>query len=228
MALNILITGSNRGRLCQGEYGVQSLQLTSSMIIGIGKALLANYLQRPDHIIIAGLRDLSPKSCDDLRTLPCGRGSKLILLKVDSGSETDAVTAIQHLKDSYGITRLDVVIANAGISNYFGKAVVTPAAQMIEHFKINCVGPLLLFQATAALLAEAANPKFVIMSSGAASIGNMGDLKIDNTAYGASKAAANFIARKVHFENPEITAFPINPGWLQTEVRDKLLSGTPT
>ena len=43
-------------------------------------------------------------------------------------------------------------------------------------------------------------------------------LKVENTAYGASKAALNFITRRIHAENPGLIAFVINPGWLQTDV----------
>jgi norsolorinic acid ketoreductase len=152
-----------------------------------------------------------------LHDLPHGKDSKVILVKIDSVSETDALAAVNILTSEHEITKLDVVIANAGISNYFGKATITPVEQMLEHFKINSVAPLLLFQATAPLINAATNAKFVTISSGAGSIGGMEKLRIENTAYGTSKAALNFVTRKIHFENPNLIAFPINPGWLQTE-----------
>jgi NAD(P)-dependent dehydrogenase (short-subunit alcohol dehydrogenase family) len=34
------------------------------------------------------------------------------------------------------------------------------------------------------------------------------------TAYGSSKAAVNYIVRKIHFENPDLIAFPIHPGYV--------------
>ena len=153
-----------------------------------------------------------------MNDLPHGKDSKVIIVKTDSASETDALTAVNALKSDYKITKLDVVIANAGISSYFGKAAVTPAEEMLLHFKINTVAPLLLFQATLPLLNNASTPKFITITSGAGSISNMGNLPVENTAYGASKAAANFVTRKIHFENPNIIAFPVQPGWLQTDV----------
>ena len=137
-----------------------------------------------------------------MQELPHGNGSKIILGKIDSSSTTHALSAVDILKSEYGITKLDVVIANAGISNYYGKAVVTPADQMFEHFKINSVSPLLLFQACAPFLDAIVNAKFVVISLGAASLSNMGNLPVKNTTYSKSKAAANFITRKIHFENP--------------------------
>jgi norsolorinic acid ketoreductase len=38
------------------------------------------------------------------------------------------------------------------------------------------------------------------------------------TAYGASKATLNYIVRKIHFENEHLIAFPISPGWVQTDM----------
>lgn len=124
---------------------------------------------------------------------------------------------MEALKSQHGIEKLDLVNANAGISKYFGKASVTPVQQMLDHFTINAVGPLLLFQATSCLLSASPTPKFVAISSGAGSIGGMDKLMVENTAYGSSKTALNFITRKIHFENSHLIAFSINPGWLQTD-----------
>jgi norsolorinic acid ketoreductase len=126
--------------------------------------------------------------------------------------------AVETLSSQHGVSHLDIVIANAGISNYFGSALVTPPHEVIDHYRINVLGPLLLFQATAPLLLNAKRPTFVAMSSGAGSIDGIERLKIENTAYGASKAALNFVTRRIHAENEKIIAFPLNPGWLQTDV----------
>lgn len=99
-----------------------------------------------------------------------------------------------------------------------------PAKEMFEHFAINTVGPLLLFQACSPLLNASPNAKFVVMSSGAGSLSEMENVKVENTAYGSSKAAVNFVTRKIHFENPNLIAFPINPGWLQTDVGYPIVS----
>jgi norsolorinic acid ketoreductase len=112
------------------------------------------------------------------------------------------------------------VIANAGISSYFGPALTTPPSAMTEHFNINVVAPLLLFQATQPLLLNSINgpPKFVTISSGAGSISGIETLKVENTAYGSSKAALNFVTRRIHAENEGLVVFPLNPGWLRTDV----------
>jgi norsolorinic acid ketoreductase len=89
---------------------------------------------------------------------------------------------------------------------------------MLEHYKINTIGPLLLFQATLPLLNAATKPKFVIMSSGAASIPIMDQLPFDTTPYCCSKVAANDLAKKIQCEHPNLIAFPLNSGWLETDM----------
>lgn len=56
------------------------------------------------------------------------------------------------------------------------------------------------------------------MSSEVASIGGMGDVPIEAVGYGMSKAALNYLIRKIHFENEELVAFVINPGWVRTDM----------
>ena len=130
--------------------------------------------------------------------------------QIDSTSEIDALDPIKVLKSEHTIAKLDVVIANAGISNYFGKATVTPAEEILSHFKINTVAPLLLFLATIPLLSNVPNPKLITITSGAGSISNMENLPVKNTAYGSLKAAANFVIRKIHLES-EFNCFSCLP-----------------
>ena len=171
------------------------------------------------------MRDVHSSSSSALNALAKGRNSRLILLKLDSASITDASALIETIKSDFHIDHLDIVIANAGISNYFGKARITPAEEMLSHYTVNTMGPLLLFQATAPLLDHGLNPKFVAISSGAGSISGMDKLKVENTAYGASKCALNFVIRKIHMENEGIIAFPINPGWLRTDLGNHAATG---
>ncbi|KAH7110999.1 hypothetical protein B0J13DRAFT_591087 [Dactylonectria estremocensis] len=170
--MDVLITGANRG---------------------IGKALFKAFASKPNHTVIAGVRDLDTP-------------------------QADFAAAMETLKSQHGIEKLDLVIANAGISKYFGKASITPVQQMLDHFTANAVGPLLLFPTTSSLLSTSIAPKFVTISSSAGSIGGMDKLPVENTAYGSSKIALNFIARRIYFENLHLIAFSINPGWLQTDV----------
>jgi norsolorinic acid ketoreductase len=50
------------------------------------------------------------------------------------------------------------------------------------------------------------------VSSVLGSIGALGGEAGPTLAYGASKAAANFFVRKVHFEHGDVVALAIHPG----------------
>lgn len=162
--------------------------------------------------MIAAVRDVASSTSKSLASLPVGKGSKLITVKIDSVSETDARAAVDVLKSQHGITRLDTVIANAGIANYFGPALTTPVKEMHDHFVINTLAPLVLFQAVWPLLEQSKSPKFFVVSSTVGSIAGMESMPMPATAYGSSKAAVNYVVRKIHFEHPKLTAVALQPG----------------
>lgn len=185
---------------------------------GLGLALVQNYALQPDTVVVAATRDPKHASAVALTKLPTAKSSSVIVVKIESDSPTDAQAAVADLA-SQGITSLDVVIANAGIANTFPLVHEAEPKDMLEHYSVNVVGPVLLFKAVRSLLLEAAKtrePKFIAISSLVGTIAGMEMMPIPNAAYGTSKAALNFITRKMHFENPSITVVSLHPGWVQT------------
>ena len=136
------------------------------------------------------------------------------MVKIDSKSEADAKTAVRDLISTHNISAVDVVIANAGIAKVLPTVAQAQVSDMLEHFMVNAVAPALLFQACLPLLRKSQkDAKFVTMSTTAASIGDMEQVPIPNAAYGPSKAALNYLTKKIYIENPDIIAFPISPGY---------------
>ncbi|KAF4928005.1 Norsolorinic acid ketoreductase nor1 [Colletotrichum viniferum] len=43
-------------------------------------------------------------------------------------------------------------------------------------------------------------------------------LDMPNAAYGTSKVVAHWLTKAIHREEPELVAFPIDPGWVQTDL----------
>ncbi|KAJ9609819.1 hypothetical protein H2200_006148 [Cladophialophora chaetospira] len=191
---------------------------------GLGLALVEVYLARPHTTVIAAVRDPSSANNKALHDLPKSSSSRLILVKIESSSPTDADEAVKTLQREHGITSLDVVIANAGISNNFPPVHEAQAKNMLEHYTVNVIGVVYLFRAVRPLLLEAVSkgkePKFVTMSSSAGSIGAQERAPIPNSAYGPSKAGLNWITMKIHLENKDLglCAFAMHPGWVQTEM----------
>lgn len=107
---------------------------------------------------------------------------------------------------------IDIVIANAGICNHWGLVSEIEDADMTSHLEVNTLGPLRLFRATASLLKASKQPKFVYLSSELASIAGLEQSLSLTTAYGVSKAASNYMVKKIHEENEGLIAFSIDPG----------------
>lgn len=181
--------------------------------IGIGKGLLASYLSRPKTTVIATVRDPESDGSKSLSDLPKGKDSQLIIVTIDSASETDAATAVKELKSTHNIQKLDVVIANAGHGTAYDQATNLRIADLQGVLVVNTIGPILLFQAVLPLLKQSSKPIFIVISSNAGSIGGMQDIPgLDVVTYGSSKAMINFVVRKIHFEHKDIISFPLHPG----------------
>jgi norsolorinic acid ketoreductase len=185
---------------------------------GIGKQTLTLLLSRPNSTVIAALRSSNPAITDSLFSLPKATGTNLITVKIDASVPSDPDTAAKELKTVHGITKIDVIIANAGMVTHFGPAVSTPLDEIRNHFEINTLAPLNLLQTFYPFLQASSNPKFIVISTSIASLGIMEKVPFPALAYGISKVAANYVIRKLHFENPGLTTLAVHPGWVKTEM----------
>ena len=189
---------------------------------GIGHGLTAALLQRPDTTVIAGVRDPAT-SATILNSLATAAGSRIIVVKIDSRSETDAKEAVSSLSTQHGITSLDVVIANAGIAHSGTTVAQTSSENLRDHLNTNTIGPILLFQALKPLLqaSKRGNPIFLATSTVVGSIGGqdaLAGLPPVLSPYGASKAALNWLVRRLHYEEPWLTAYVTHPGLVLTDM----------
>ncbi|KAI0106223.1 NAD(P)-binding protein [Nemania sp. FL0031] len=200
--------------------GVNKERIFIQWLLGIGKGFAQAYLSRPNHLVIGSIRDTATASsqAEELQSFPAAEGSKLLLVNIESTSPTDAVSAIQTVKDA-GVDHLDLVIANAGGSPLPTTPIESVDAQeMTTVYQVNAVGPLMLFQACRPLLQKAQSPKWISISTGGASITLMGTIRSwDGSSYAAAKAALNWITRAIHFSQEWIIAAALNPGLVQTE-----------
>ncbi|OJD37748.1 toxin biosynthesis ketoreductase [Diplodia corticola] len=182
---------------------------------GIGFGLVESLVQRPGVTVVAAIRDISKKEGVERLNAKAAKGSKVVAVQIRAGN-TDDAQALPAALSAHGIDHLDVVIANAGISNYYGPAATTTLEAFRDHFEVNTIGFVTLFQSVLPLLEKSQKPILVYVSSAVASIGR--PIPLQCTAYGASKAAGNFIVSKIVEENPKLIAFAISPGWVQTDM----------
>lgn len=180
---------------------------------GLGKGFVATLLQRPNTVVIAAMRTPSPANVESLSNLPKAVDSRLIVVKIDSESDTDPFDAVEKLQKEHGINKIDVVIANAAIGAAPAPVSVAPIKDFRRDFQVNAMAPLLLFQATWPLFQKSKNPKFIGISTCLATIGDMETYPWPTVSYGATKATMNYIVKKMHFENEQLVAFVVHPGW---------------
>ena len=189
---------------------------------GVGRGLVEHYVQRPDTIVIAGVRTPRSEQADALVRLPAGKGSKLILAKIEATSDNDVLQAMSELDQRHHIQHLDIVIANAGI--------FTPTAHQKvgnmnlsdpqSHIDVNAYSVVRLFQGVWPFLSKSLNPIFLLNSAGAGTLGGMKSFAhFPLNSYAASKVLANFVVLRLHFEYPDLIAFAVHPGSVVTENR---------
>lgn len=190
---------------------VSKLRTDTEISKGLGLGFVSTYASRSNHIIIAAVRDPFSASSKALSTLPTGSGSKVLMVKIDSKSETDAADAAAVLK-SAGISHVDVMIANAGICTDYSRVDQVPLSVLREHVDVNVYGSLTLYKSFYSMLVKSQSPKFVAIGSPLGSLTAMDQRPYPSAAYGPSKAMLHWFVRKISFENPEITSLIVDPG----------------
>ncbi|TDK19542.1 SDR family oxidoreductase [Luteimonas aestuarii] len=193
-----LVTGANRGI---GLALVQQLLASGHRVVATcrqpGRATMLNPLagEYPGRLHVLPLDVAEPKSHTELvRELP------LVLGEDDDGAPG----------------RLDLLVNNAGVLHSGERFGSLTAANFDDSFRTNALGPLLLAQALAPLLADGA--RIVNLSSrlGAISLAE----RFGTPSYNMSKAALNMatvlLARAL--EDRGIVAIAISPGWVRTDM----------
>ncbi|KII93152.1 hypothetical protein PLICRDRAFT_35337 [Plicaturopsis crispa FD-325 SS-3] len=202
-----------------------TVYLVSGANRGIGFGIVQSLVLRDDVVVFAGARD--PAAAKNLQALATEHPAKLHVVKLTSGNEEDNQAAAALVQKVAG--HVDVIIANAGIAETWAPVHKAPAEDVRRHFEVNAIGPLVLFQALYPLLQAAPQPpKFVVISSISGSITIGTNSPIEFVALGASKAAVNYITRKIHAENPGFISFALHPGGVATEGAQEAAKAVPT
>lgn len=125
-------------------------------------------------------------------------------MKIDSDSLTDAADAVAKVSAQHNITHLDVVIVNAAIATSAVPLLSVDPKDLDTVMATNVRGALVLFQAVMPLLQKAKEagrtPKLVAVSAILGSIQGIEMWPMSFGAYSISKAALNFMVRKIAFE----------------------------
>ncbi|MET0525075.1 MAG: SDR family NAD(P)-dependent oxidoreductase, partial [Nocardioides sp.] len=138
------------------------------------------------------------------------------------------VTSDDSVRAAYDVVAgagagLDVLVNNAGVSGRFVAPVDTTAADFVEVFGVNLLGPVRVTNTFLPLLRESADPRLVMVSSGMGSFAvTLDPDRIESTmhglAYPSSKAALNMVTTMYAKSLPELSVVAVDPGYTATDL----------
>ena len=204
MPRTVLVTGGNRG---------------------LGLEFVRQCSERGDRVLAACRH---PDEADELQSLAGQGGREVSVLRLDVGEEASIIAAAKQASEQLGEQPLDVLINNAGI--YGGESQAFPhidADVAADVYRVNVIGPMLMFREFDALLADEA--RVVSISSGYGSIERSGGGW--PVHYCCSKSALNMLSaivgQAMAAETPGRCVVAMNPGWVQTDMGGANATLTP-
>ena len=198
MPLHCVVTGANRG---------------------IGLAFARQLLERGDHVI-ATCRQ--PGKAVALNTLAGEFPGRLHVLPLDVANEKSRAELVRELPLVLGKHadsapgRIDLLINNAGVLHSGERFGHVDAATLEDSFRINAIGPFLLTQALAPLLADGAH--IANLSSVMGSVARCSEFR--SPSYCSSKAAQNMLTVQLAhaLRARGIVVLALHPGWVKTDM----------
>jgi len=194
---------------------------------GIGKAAAQALAQRGARVILTYARD--EDAARQVVDAIVGAGGAAEAERLDVGNFAAAESAVAAIAKKAG--RLDVLVANAGIS-IDGLLLRLREQDLDSILSVNVKGALACAQAAIKPMIKARSGRIIFVSSVVGQMGNAGQV-----AYAASKAAligaAKSLARE--YASRSITVNALAPGYVETDMtaalepaqREAMLSAVP-
>ena len=178
---------------------------------GLGLEMTRQCLAAGDQVF-ATCRDVA--AAKELRELK-GQGD-LTILEMDLKEPAQVISALAEVPRRIG--GLDLLLNNAGVMPEGENPTNLDPDTMLDTFRVNCVGPMLVARELLPLLKQGAEPKILDISSQLGSL----DHKQSGGLYSycATKAALNMLSRALAHDLRRfgITVLAIHPGWVQTDM----------
>ena len=176
---------------------------------GIGFAAARQLAGRGARVILAS-RDFSraQAAADAI-------GAGVLPLALDLTDEASVADAAARVEREFG--RLDVLVNNAAIllDHYVDLLALDPDL-LRRTFETNVIGTFRVTRAMLPLLKRSADPRVVLLSSGAGQL--HGEPQAWAPAYSISKTALNMLTQQLTAAVPEVVFNSMCPGWCRTEM----------
>lgn len=208
MAITYFITGANRGI---GFEFAKQVSADSNNIVFATTRSLAN---------ATALQDL--------------HRSNLHIIELDIGSSLEVFEkSLAEPLAKFAPNGVDIIIQNAGIAKNSAKRVIDSSPEEYEeHYRVNVVGSLKVYQSLLPYWSKQANPetpkKFIFINSVVGWVNNFYPFR--SSHYGASKAALNHLTRHICFDNKSSGSdciknsivIAVHPGLVLTDLAKKV------
>ncbi|KAM3829130.1 C-signal-like [Vipera latastei] len=218
---SVLVTGSNRGL---GLEIVRQLVRKSN----------------PPKWIFATCRDPAGPRAQDLKNL-AAEYPQIVIIALDANDPSSVKAAAAKVTEGLKGAGLNLLINNAAIVNMNSFEYESPES-MADTYRTNVIGPMIVVQAFLPLLRKAAHESpLKDMSCSKAAIVNVSSEGGSTTrvlewqlchivAYRCSKSALNMLSKcqSLHLAKDEILCIALHPGWVQTDMGNKLGSAPLT
>lgn len=180
---------------------------------GLGLALVQRLLARGDRVV-ATCRQ--PGKATALNVLAAQHPGRLHVLPLDVADPKSIAALAAELPLVDTGLRLRLLVNCAGVLHSGERFGRLSADVLQDSLRINAIGPLLLTQALAPLLADGA--RVANISSQLGSIGNTG--RFGTPSYAISKAAQNMATAQLAqaLSSRGIVVLALNPGWVRTDM----------
>lgn len=181
---------------------------------GLGLEFARQLLVRGDHVVAACREPGRATALNSLAGEHPGRLHVLPLDVADARSRTAFAAELPLVLGDGG--RIDLLLNNAGVL-HSGERFGTLGEAHLEHsFRVNAMGPLLLTQALAPLLAEGARVLNVSSRLGSIALTE----RFGTPSYNISKAALNMatVLLAQALAQRGIAVIAVSPGWVRTEM----------
>ncbi|KAF9472594.1 NAD(P)-binding protein [Pholiota conissans] len=184
---------------------------------GLGLGFVSQIpVKYPSAIVYAWAREPSSSGADALKRVANMYPGRVEIVKYVSADEVGNAEVAKEIRTRHG--KVDVVIANAAICSGLAPVHKADMNAFKEHFTVNVMGPIVLFKAFYGLLKASPSPKFIPITSVGGSLVITVSGPLQGVCYCSSKAALNWISRKIHFENEWLLCFPFAPGGVDTDM----------
>ena len=182
---------------------------------GLGLEFVRQCLARGASVF-AGCR--TPEHALDLQMLSAVHPEQLTVLTLDVTDEATIDASVEIIRSQ--VDGLDLLINNAGVYPRGELPTTLNAETLLQAFRVNSIGPMIVAQRCLELLRAGDHTKIVNISSKMGSLWWKEKEGGEDYSYCSSKAALNMLTRTLAFDlrSDGIIVVALIPGWVQTDM----------